>query len=131
MSELKRQFPTVEDLRKYAERRVPAIGYDTVAGGVGQNLGVKRNADALDAIEIVPRVGTDRGPVGTSNELFGQDYAAPIGVAPMGLQSLFWPGAERLLARSAQRLRIPYASSMVSGISLEEAAELAQADFQA
>jgi L-lactate dehydrogenase (cytochrome) len=124
-AKLRRRFPTVEDLRKAAEARVPSLGYETVAGGTGQNLGVKRNADALDAIEMVSRTGADKGPVSTEVTLFGRHYAAPIGVAPMGLQSVFWPGAERHLARAAQRARIPYTAGTVSGIALEEAAELA------
>lgn len=124
-AKLRRRFPTVEDLRKAAERRIPSLGYETVAGGAGQNLAVKRNAAALDAIELVPRVGEDRGPVATDVTLFGRQYAAPIGIAPMGLQSVFWPGAERLLARAAQRARIPYTAGTVSGVALEELAKLA------
>jgi L-lactate dehydrogenase (cytochrome) len=124
-AKLRRRFPTVEDLRKASERRIPSLGYETVAGGNGQNLGVKRNADALDAIEMVPRTGADKGPVATDVTLFGRHYAAPLGIAPMGLQSVFWPGAERHLARAAQRARIPYTAGTVSGIALEEAAKLA------
>jgi (S)-mandelate dehydrogenase len=125
VAQLRRRFPTVEDLRKASERRIPSLGYETVAGGNGQNLGVKHNADALDAIEMVPRTGADHGPVATDVTLFGRHYAAPIGIAPMGLQSVFWPGAERHLARAAQRARIPYTAGTVSGIALEEAAQLA------
>ena len=124
-AQLRRRFPTVEDLRKASERRIPSLGYETVAGGAGQYLAVKRNADALDAIEMVPRVGADKGPVATDVTLFGRHYAAPLGIAPMGLQSVFWPGAERHLARAAQRARIPYTAGTVSGIALEEAAKLA------
>lgn len=122
---LRRRFPTVEDMRKAAERRIPSLGYETVAGGAGQNLAVKRNAQALDAIEMVPRVGDDRGPVSTDVSLFGRHYAAPVGIAPMGLQSVFWPGAERLLAKAAQRARIPYTAGSVSGVALEELIALA------
>lgn len=124
-AKLRRRFPTVEDMRKAAERRIPSLGYETVASGVGQNLAVKRNADALDAIEMVPRVGNDCGPVSTDMSLFGRPYAAPIGIAPMGLQSVFWPGAERMLAKAAQRARIPYNAGTVSGVALEELAKLA------
>ncbi|MET0278164.1 MAG: alpha-hydroxy acid oxidase [Pseudorhodoplanes sp.] len=124
-AKLRRKFPTIEDMRKRAERRIPSLGYETVAGGAGQNLAVRRNAAALDAIELVPRVGEDRGPVATDVTLFGRHYAAPIGVAPMGLQSVFWPGAERLLAKAAQRARIPYTAGTVNGVALEELAKLA------
>jgi len=122
---LKRSFPTVEDLRKRAERRVPALGYDTVAGGTGNDLCVARNAAALDAIQIVPRYGVDRETISTEVELFGRPYAAPLGVAPMGLQGVMWPGAERHLARAAQKARIPYTAGTVGGVALEELASLA------
>jgi L-lactate dehydrogenase (cytochrome) len=122
---LKRNFPTVEDLRKRAERRVPRLGYDTVAGGTGNDLGVARNAAALDAIQIVPRYGVDQEDISTEVELFGRSYAAPLGVAPMGLQGVMWPGAERHLARAAQKARIPYTAGVVGGVELEELAALA------
>ncbi len=122
---LRHRFPTLENLRKAARGRVPAIGYDMVAGGLGQDLAVQRNAAALDAIKIVPRFGIDAGPIDVSVELFGRRYNAPIGVAPMGLQGLFWPGAERHLARAAQQSRIPYTISTVHGFSIEDAVAMA------
>lgn len=122
---LKRCYPTVEDLRKRAQRRVPRLGYDTVAGGTGNDQCVARNAAALDAIEIVPRYGVDREEVSTEVELFGRRYAAPLGVAPMGLQGVMWPGAERHLARAAQKARIPYTAGTVGGVELEDLAALA------
>jgi (S)-mandelate dehydrogenase len=122
---LKRNFPTVEDLRQRAERRVPRIGYDMVAGGTGNERGVVRNAAALEAVEIVPRYGDDRENISSAVELFGRSYAAPIGVAPMGLQGVMWPGAERHLARAAQKARIPYTAGTPGGVALEELAALA------
>lgn len=122
---LKRDFPTVEDLRKRAQRRVPALGYETVAGGTGNDRCVARNALALDAVEIVPRYGVDREDMSTEVELFGRRYAAPLGVAPMGLQGVMWPGAERHLARAAQKARIPYTAGTVGGVALEDLAALA------
>ena len=124
-AKLRRRFPTVEDLRQRAKVRVPSIGFDATAGGTGQDLGVIRNAAALDAVEIVPRYGNDRANIAFDVELFGRRYAAPIGIAPMGLQGLMWPGAERHLARAAQRARIPYTAGTVSGVRLEELAALA------
>lgn len=122
---LKRNFPTIEDLRRRAERRVPRVGYDIVAGGTGNDQGVARNAAALDAVEIVPRYGVDQELVSTDVELFGRSYAAPLGVAPMGLQGVMWPGAERHLARAAQKARIPYTAGTPGGVELEELASLA------
>jgi L-lactate dehydrogenase (cytochrome) len=122
---LRRAYPTIEDLRRRAKRRVPCIGFDVVEGGTDGDLAVRRNMSALDAIELVPRVGGDAGPVSCAVSLFGTTYASPIGIAPMGLQALTWPGAERHLAAAAQAARIPYTAGTAGGVALEELAALA------
>src|SRR3990172_4876075 len=100
---LRRRFPTIEDLRRHARRRVPRFAFDFVDGGANDEECARRNATALSAIELLPRYCID--PKGTSIEveLFGRRYAAPFGVAPMGSGGLMWPGAEEYLAREAQR----------------------------
>ncbi|HEX2216918.1 MAG TPA: hypothetical protein VHG27_09565, partial [Xanthobacteraceae bacterium] len=56
--QLRRRYPTIEDLRRRARRRVPSFGFDYVDGGAGETEpGVERNRAALDAVEIVPRFG--------------------------------------------------------------------------
>jgi (S)-mandelate dehydrogenase len=75
---------------------------------------------------MVPRYGVISGGLPSAEvEIFGQRYAAPIGVAPMGSPGIVWPGADELLAAAAQRARIPYALSTVAGMSIERAAEVA------
>ena len=122
---LQRRYPTIEDLRRRARRRVPRLGFDVAEGGTGGEVAARRNSDALDAVELVPRIGGDRGPVSCEVALFGATYAAPVGVAPMGLQALTWPGAERHLAAAAQALRIPYVAGVAGGVALEDLAALA------
>lgn len=46
--------------------------------------------------------------------LFGRKYAAPIGIAPIGLTGLMWPRIEHYLAASAKRFNIPYALSTLA-----------------
>ena len=52
-------------------------------------------------------------------------YAAPIGIAPMGGPSLVWPGADLLMAKAAQRARVPYTLGVAGGATIEEVAEVA------
>jgi L-lactate dehydrogenase (cytochrome) len=73
----------------------------------------------------VPRCGVDRDDTSTEVTLFGRGYAAPIGVAPMGLPSMIWPGAEIVLGKAAQRARIPYTVGCVAGCSIERIGEVA------
>ena len=115
----RRNFPTVQDLREGARRRIPAFAFEYADCGVGSDLNVRRNAQAFDAVEIVPRYGVDRDDITTAVTLFGRDYSAPFGIAPMGLPSMIWPGAEIALGHAAQKARIPYIAGCVGGCEIE------------
>ena len=51
--------------------------------------------------------------------VLGQTFAAPFGVSPIGLQSLIWPGAEKILCRAAADAGLPYTLSTVAGEDIE------------
>ncbi len=118
-----RRYPTIYHLRDCARRRLPGFAFDAGDGGVGADKGIHRNWNALDAVEMLPKYGVAKGLPPTGVELFGQRYGAPIGIAPMGSPGIVWPDADALLARAAQRARVPYTLSTVSGMSIEEAAK--------
>ncbi|PWT92923.1 MAG: alpha-hydroxy-acid oxidizing enzyme [Proteobacteria bacterium] len=119
------RFPTIYYLRQHAQRRIPKFGFDATDGGAGADGGIARNAAALDAIELMPRYGVDDGSCHMEIELFGRRYAAPFGIAPMGMPGVVWPGAEKYLAKAARRARIPYTAGTVASSTIEELAELA------
>src|SRR5438874_8243313 len=121
---LRQLYPTVEDLRQRARRRVPRFGFDFVDGGANEEYCSKRNVDAFQRIELLPRYCME-GKATTEVELFGTRYAAPIGIAPMGSAGLMWPGAEKLLAAEAQRTNIPYVLATPGNASIEEIAKIA------
>ncbi len=121
---LRQRFPTIDDLRRRARRRVPRFGFDFVDGGATEEYCIERNTSAFQAIELLPRYCID-GKVTTDTELFGRKYAAPIGVAPMGSAGLMWPGAEKMFAAEAQRQRIPYVLATPGNASIEEIAAIA------
>lgn len=123
---LKRRFPTSADLRAQAKRRLPHFAYEYCDGGAGgADTGIARNNHAFDAIELIPRYGKVVSPPPASCELFGRRYAAPIGVAPVGGPGTVYPGAERYLAKACQAAGVPYTLGLLSGITVEEAVELA------
>lgn len=123
VAERKRRLPTFSYLDAQARRRIPGFAYDFVDGGTGEHLGARRNKDAFDAIEIVPRYGAPTA-LRTDVELFGRSYASPIGISPVGVDGLVWPGATILLAKAAQAARIPYITGTLASASLEQVAEL-------
>jgi (S)-mandelate dehydrogenase len=123
--ELIRRYPTIYHLREVSRKRLPGFAFDSSDGGVGADKGIQRNWNALDAVELMPRYGVTTGLPPTGVELFGQRYAAPIGIAPMGSPGIVWPGADAALASAAQRLGVPYNLSTVASTSLEEVIKIA------
>ncbi len=120
-----RWYPTIYDLRRGAARRLPHFAYEYGDGGAGDDTGIKHNWAALDAIEMVPRYGVMPKLPPVNVELFGRKYSAPLGVAPMGSPIVVWPGADKLLAKAAQRARVPYTLGVAGGATIEEIAEIA------
>jgi len=123
---LRRWYPTIEDLRRRAKRRVPSFSYDYVDGAAGETEpNAARNVSALNAVEIVPRFGVENFTASTEVELFGRRYSMPIGIAPMGLPGLMWPGGEEILAKATQKARVPFTLGSSAGAPVERMAELA------
>ena len=121
-----RYYPTVDDLRRRARRRIPHFAFEYADGGSGkEDAGIRRNWAALDAIELVPRYGVMPKLPTCEVELFGRHYNAPIGIAPMTYASMVWPEGDLHLARAAQRAGIPYALSTAGGATIEEVARVA------
>src|SRR5262245_58977420 len=100
VAQLRQRFPTIDDLRRCARRRVPRFGFDFVDGGANEEVCIKRNTDAFQAVELLPHYCVD-GKATTDTEIFGRRYAAPIGVAPMGSDGLMWTVAEQVFAAEA------------------------------
>src|ERR1700755_553701 len=118
-----RWYPPTYDLRRGAAKRLPNFAYEYGDGGAGDDTGIKHNWAALDAIERMPRYGVMPSLPPVNVELFGRKYSAPFGVAPMGSPIVVWPGADKLLAKAAQRARVPYTLFFGRGASLAASAE--------
>ncbi|MEP4377596.1 MAG: alpha-hydroxy acid oxidase [Alphaproteobacteria bacterium] len=123
---LKMLYPTIEDLRAKARKRVPRFAFDYVDGAAGADEpNRKGNAAALDGIEILPRYGVENYSADTSVELFGKRYAGPLAIAPMGLPGLVLPGGEEIFARAAAANEIPFTLGSSALAPVEHVAELA------
>jgi len=101
----------VDDLRRLAKRRLPKIAYDFIEGGLEDELGIRRNEQALRALCLVPRYGVDVQRVDQRTPLFGRTFASPVGIAPTGLGGLFRRGADLMLAEAARRADVPFIMS--------------------
>ena len=121
---LRQRLPTLDDIERCARRRIPRFAFDFLEGGTGGDLNTRRNREALDAVELVPRYGRPAA-VQTEVELFGVHCAAPIGISPVGVDGIIWPGATRILASAAGKARVPYIAGTLATAAIEEVAELA------
>ncbi|MDB5572813.1 MAG: alpha-hydroxyacid dehydrogenase, FMN-dependent L-lactate dehydrogenase [Hyphomicrobiales bacterium] len=119
------RYPTALDLRARARRRMPNFAFEYMDGGAGAGGGVDRNWSALDHVELVPRYGLVAKPPAVTGELFGSVFSAPIGISPIGGPGTAFPGAETYLAKAAQAARVPYTLGVLSGVTVEQAAEMA------
>ena len=108
------KYPSVADLKKRARRRIPFYAWEFLNSGTGSEECLDRNRSALRQISLVPRFLKGDFTPEIKTELFGTDYNAPFGIAPVGLSSLIWPKAENILAKTAAKYRIPYSLSMVA-----------------
>jgi (S)-mandelate dehydrogenase len=120
-----RRYPSVYDLRRGARTRLPHFAFEYGDGGAGDDVGIVRNWAALDKVTLLPRYGVVQEPPNLSCEIFGETYAAPFGVAPMGSPIIVWPGADKLLATAAQRAKVPYVLGIVAGATIEEITQIA------
>lgn len=118
-------YPTSAWLRREARKNVPFFSYEYGDTGAGNDVGIEHNWAAFDNIKIVPRYGVTNTLPPVDVDLFGTRYSAPVGIAPMGGPTLVWPGADVLMAKAAQRVRIPYTLGVAGGATIEEIARVA------
>lgn len=114
----------IDDLRRAAQARIPRFAYTFLAGGAGNDAGVRRNESALAALLFAPR-SMATGRIDTQVELFGRRYAQPIGFSPVGMANLAWAGCDLMLAEAAQREEVPYVISTAASTEIERLAEQA------
>lgn len=125
MAALMDRFPAIDDLERRASRRIPHFGWEYLASGTGDESAMRRNREALLGVELLPQLMKGVIEPDTATELFGSTYAAPIGVAPVGMTGLIWPGSDVAIARAAHAARFPHVLSTVATSTPEDIAPIA------
>lgn len=122
---IENRYPSLAYLEPKARARIPFFAWEYLSSGTGAEGLVGRNRAALDAIRLMPRALGGRFQPDIGVELLGHRYPAPFGAGPVGVSGLIWPGAERIIARTARDRDMPYALSMVANETPETVAEIA------
>ncbi len=123
------QYPTVEDLRKRAEKRIPKFAFEYLDGGCNEDVNLRKNVSDIRKVELVPLYFNEYKGSDMSTELFGVTYDAPFGIAPVGLQGLIWPDSANILAEAAHDHNVPFVLSTVSTSSIERVSEITEGRF--
>jgi L-lactate dehydrogenase (cytochrome) len=123
---------SLDDFERAARSRLPRPVFAYVSGATEDNAAFRDNRTAFEEYGFVPRVLVDVSKRTAKTTLFGREYAAPFGIAPMGIAALAAYRGDLVLARAARAAGIPMVMSGSSLIRLEEvAAENPDAWFQA
>jgi L-lactate dehydrogenase (cytochrome) len=113
---------SVSDYRALARARLPHFLFEYLDGGSYDEVTLKRNVEDLQAVALKQRVLRDVSAIDLSAELFGQKWAMPVGLGPVGLAGLYARRGEVQAARAAAAANVSMALSTVSACSLGEVA---------
>ena len=114
MAGLMDRYPAIGDLQQRALKRMPHVAREYLESGTTDERAVARNIERMAAVTLVPKLLKGELKPDMSTSLFGRQYQAPFGIAPVGLSGLMWPRAECMLAETAVRYSIPFCLSTVA-----------------
>ena len=108
------KYPAIVDLKSRARRRIPHFVWEYLDSATGVEATQRRNRTELDKVLFNPSILHGEFEPDLSTTLLGQTHPLPVGIAPVGMSGLIWPGAEQMLARTAAAADIPYTLSTVA-----------------
>jgi L-lactate dehydrogenase (cytochrome) len=113
---------TAGDFERLAARRTPKAVFEYVSGAAERETSVRRDREAFDEVEFMPRVLRDVAVVDTTTTVLGREVAFPVVLGPTGFTRMMRAEGEPAVARPAARAGIPYTLSTMGTTSLEQLA---------
>lgn len=120
------RYPSIDDLRKKAQKKIPKFAFEYLDGGCNEDVNLHRNTSEIRDVQLKPNYLRNHSGTSLKTKLFGIEYDAPFGIAPIGLQGLMWPNSPEILAKAAFEHNIPFILSTVTTTSIERASELTE-----
>ncbi|WP_282030780.1 alpha-hydroxy acid oxidase [Winogradskyella eximia] len=120
------KYPSITDLRLRAKKKIPKFAFEYLDGGCNEDVNLHRNTSELREVQLQPNYLKNHSGSSLKTSLFGIEYDAPFGIAPVGLQGLMWPNSPEILAKAAFKHNIPFILSTVTTTSIERACELTE-----
>jgi 4-hydroxymandelate oxidase len=113
-------LPSVYDYEAAARRKLSIPAWEYFNGGAADEITLRRNRTALDALQLKPRVLVDVTHIDTTRTLLGHHLEHPILLAPTSSHLLAHPDAEVATARGAAAAKTILIASTTSNRSIED-----------
>lgn len=114
------------ELRELAKRRLPRAIFEYIDRGTEDEIGLRHNREAFDAVRIRPRVLAGGGTRSQAVTLFGQACDIPIVAAPTACAGLVRFRGEVELAKAAAANGLPFCAALEAINSLENIVEASE-----
>ena len=124
-----RKAASVSDYRDLARARLPHFLFEYLDGGSYDEVTLAANSADLRSVKLRQHVLRDVSNLDLSTELFGQQWALPVGLGPVGLSGMYARRGELQAARAARNAGVPFALSTLGVCSVREIARELQSAF--
>jgi L-lactate dehydrogenase (cytochrome) len=126
-----RRYLSLDDFESAGRRHLPAMLSGFIAGGTETEVALRGNRASFASYSLVPRVLVDTHDRSCATTLFKRVYAAPFGIAPMGVTALCAYRGDLALSVAATAADIPMVLSASSLIPMETVRSTGAHWFQA
>src|SRR5271157_1469500 len=116
-------FVSVADFEAAARAKLPAMVWDYYSGGAQDEITLRNNRAAYEAIALRYRVMRDVSSRDFRAKILDQTVSFPVLVPPMAFQGLAHPDAEVATARAAASAGTVMILSMLSNAAVEDVVE--------
>ena len=110
----------IADLRRLAQGRLPRVVFDYIDGGAEDEITLRENSRAYDAVTLRPRCAVAIPNCDLRTRVLGATLELPLLLGPVGSTRMFYPHGEAVAARAAGDAGTVYTLSTLSGSTLEE-----------
>ncbi|UXN03771.1 MULTISPECIES: FMN-dependent L-lactate dehydrogenase LldD [unclassified Bartonella] len=111
---------SISDYREAARRKLPPFLYHYIDGGAYAEHTLKRNVSDLSDIALRQRILKDVAELSLETEIFGEKFAMPVGLSPVGLTGMYARRGEVQAAKAAASRNVPFTLSTVSVCPIAE-----------
>ena len=109
-----------DDFRKLAKKKLPSPIFHYIDGGSDDEETLRRNTDAFNDCDLIPKVLANVGKPDLSTEVFGKKISMPIFLSPAAMQRLYHPDGDKASAKAAEKFDTFYSMSTMANTSIEE-----------